>query len=130
MSSNGIGLPLTVCEAFQRTRMVDPDAVAFRTPGGAVAVTWAQYDSRVRAVAEGIAAANDTLSRVEQIKRHRILDSVWEAGGDELTPTLKLRRKPISEKYAVEIDELYSSGAVHTMDSLGERMRSTPMSAR
>ncbi|QII09099.1 long-chain fatty acid--CoA ligase [Rhodococcoides fascians A25f] len=89
------------------------------------------WDERIRTVVdEGIAAANDTLSRVEQIKRHRILDSVWEAGGDELTPTLKLRRKPISEKYAVEIDELYSSGAVHTLDSAGERMRSTPMSAR
>jgi long-chain acyl-CoA synthetase len=58
---------------------------------------------------------------VEQIKRHRILGGVWDAGGDELTPTLKLRRKPISEKYATEIEELYSSGTVHTLDSLGGR---------
>ncbi len=33
---------------------------------------------------------------------------VVEAGGDELTPTMKLKRKPIAEKYSAEIDELYN----------------------
>jgi long-subunit acyl-CoA synthetase (AMP-forming) len=32
----------------------------------------------------------------------------WEPGGDELTPTMKLRRKPIAEKYAEEIGALYA----------------------
>ena len=31
----------------------------------------------------------------------------WEPGGDELTPTMKLKRRPIAEKYAEDIDALY-----------------------
>jgi len=58
-------------------------------------------------VAAGIDAANQRLSRVEQIKKFAVLPAVWEPGGDELTPTMKLKRKPIGEKYATEIDQLY-----------------------
>jgi long-subunit acyl-CoA synthetase (AMP-forming) len=53
-------------------------------------------------------AANSRLSRVEQIKRFALLDEEWLPGGDELTPTMKLKRKPISEKYAERIEELYA----------------------
>jgi long-subunit acyl-CoA synthetase (AMP-forming) len=60
------------------------------------------------AVADGVAAANERLARVEQIKRHVILDSEWLPGGDELTPTMKLKRKPICAKYAEEIEALYA----------------------
>jgi long-subunit acyl-CoA synthetase (AMP-forming) len=52
--------------------------------------------------------ANDHLSRVEQIKRYTVLAAEWEPGGDELTPTMKLKRKPIAEKYAREIAALYA----------------------
>jgi long-chain acyl-CoA synthetase len=58
-------------------------------------------------VSRGIEEANSHLSRVEQIKRFAILPCDWLAGGDELTPTMKLKRKPIAEKYAAEIDALY-----------------------
>ncbi|MGE9807900.1 hypothetical protein [Janibacter sp. G1551] len=34
--------------------------------------------------------------------------SFWQAGGDELTPTLKLKRRPIADKYADVITRLYS----------------------
>src|SRR2546430_1988866 len=69
-------------------------------------------------VLAGIRTANTKLSRVEQIKRFRILPAIWEPGGDELTPTLKLRRKPIAEKYQHEIDELYAP--TPTPDTIAE----------
>ena len=60
------------------------------------------------AIAGAVEAANASLSRVEQVKRFVILDAEWQPGGDELTPTMKLKRKPIHAKYAAEIERLYS----------------------
>jgi long-chain acyl-CoA synthetase len=59
-------------------------------------------------VQRGVDAANEQLARVEQIKKFTILDEEWQPGGDELTPTMKLKRKPIMEKYAAEIEALYA----------------------
>src|ERR1700747_1140385 len=59
-------------------------------------------------IAAGVAEGNAKLSRVEQIKRFRILPSLWEPGGDEVTLTMKLKRRPIAAKYAAEIEELYA----------------------
>jgi long-subunit acyl-CoA synthetase (AMP-forming) len=59
-------------------------------------------------VEAGLAEANEQLARVEQVKKFAILPSDWEPGGDELTPTMKLKRKPIAEKYKSEIEALYS----------------------
>ena len=44
---------------------------------------------------------------LEQVKRIAIVDADWLPGGDELTPTMKLKRKPIQQKYASEIEQLY-----------------------
>jgi long-subunit acyl-CoA synthetase (AMP-forming) len=66
-------------------------------------------DERVRAaVQEGVDEANAKLARVEQIKRFHIVAGDWLPGGDELTPTMKLKRRPIADKYAAEIDALYA----------------------
>jgi long-chain acyl-CoA synthetase len=62
----------------------------------------------ISAVQEGVERANSQLSRVEQIKKFTVLPAEWLPGGDELTPTMKLRRKPIQEKYARDIDALYA----------------------
>jgi long-subunit acyl-CoA synthetase (AMP-forming) len=59
-------------------------------------------------IAAAVEAANAGLSRVEQIKRFEILDADWPPGGDELTPTLKLKRRPIEAKYAAVIGGLYA----------------------
>ncbi|GAA3054827.1 AMP-dependent synthetase/ligase [Actinokineospora globicatena] len=59
-------------------------------------------------VTAAIRAGNQKLSRTEQVKRFHILPTYWPPGGDELTPTLKLRRKPIAEKYAQAITNLYA----------------------
>ena len=58
-------------------------------------------------MAEAVGRANERLSRVEQIKKFKILDEDWLPGGDELTPTMKLKRKPIAEKYTAEIEAMY-----------------------
>jgi long-subunit acyl-CoA synthetase (AMP-forming) len=60
------------------------------------------------AIQAAVAEANSKMARVEQIKKFKILQTEWEPGGDELTPTMKLKRKPIDEKYAEEIEALYS----------------------
>jgi long-chain acyl-CoA synthetase len=59
------------------------------------------------AVQDGVDAANSKLSRVEQIKKFTIVPGDWAPGGDELTPTMKLKRKPIAEKYTSEIEAMY-----------------------
>ncbi len=67
-----------------------------------------QEQAVIDEVQRGIDKANADLARVEQIKRFKILPHDWEPGGDELTPTMKLKRKPVSDKYAKEIEELYA----------------------
>ena len=62
----------------------------------------------IKSIAAGVGEGNTKLSRVEQIKRFRVLPTFWEPGGDEITLTMKLKRRPIAEKYAVEIEELYA----------------------
>jgi long-subunit acyl-CoA synthetase (AMP-forming) len=67
-------------------------------------------EEKVReAIQAGVDDANAKLARVEQIKKFTIVPADWIPGGDELTPTMKLKRKPISEKYAEEIEALYAS---------------------
>ncbi|OBI26072.1 AMP-dependent synthetase [Mycobacterium sp. E1386] len=68
----------------------------------------ASHPEVISRIAAGVAEGNAKLSRVEQIKRFRILPSLWEPGGDEITLTMKLKRKPIMAKYASEIEELYA----------------------
>jgi long-subunit acyl-CoA synthetase (AMP-forming) len=66
-------------------------------------------DERMRAaVQEGVDAANAKLARVEQIKKFTIVEGDWLPGGDELTPTMKLKRKPIDQKYADVIEAMYA----------------------
>nr|WP_307817467.1 AMP-dependent synthetase/ligase [Nocardia acididurans] len=90
---------------------LDPDACAAYAeraglPDASPAVL--AEDPGVLAVIEsGIKAANEQLSRVEQIKKYRVLTATWEPGGDELTPKMSLKRKPIAEKYAADIEAMY-----------------------
>ena len=61
------------------------------------------------AVAEGVEAANAKLAKVEQVKKFTVVASDWLPGGDELTPTMKLKRKPIAEKYDAAIESMYGA---------------------
>ena len=59
------------------------------------------------AVAKAVESVNARVSNVEGIKRFTILPVEWTAESEELTPTLKLKRRVIFEKYAAEIEEMY-----------------------
>ena len=54
-----------------------------------------------------VAAANARLNRTEQVKRYRLLTEEWSPAGGELTPSLKLKRRVVREKYAAELESLY-----------------------
>ena len=62
-------------------------------------------------IAEAITRANTQLARVEQIKKHAVLKRFWLPDSDELTPTLKLKRRVIAEKYSDDIEALYAVAA-------------------
>jgi long-chain acyl-CoA synthetase len=91
---------------------LDPDvAPAFAQQHGiedASLESLARNEAVVAEVQRGIDAANEHLGGFEQIKRYKVLPTEWQPGGAELTPTMKLRRRPINERYAEEIEELYA----------------------
>jgi long-chain acyl-CoA synthetase len=99
-----------------------PYVVALLTLDGEAAPAWARSrgitadslaalasDPQVLAeVSAGVAAANEGLARVQQVKRWRLLPVEWTAETEELTPTLKLKRRVVHAKYADVIDSLYA----------------------
>jgi long-chain acyl-CoA synthetase len=52
-------------------------------------------------------AANERLSRPEQVKRFRLVSDQWSVDSGELTPTLKLRRRVVLARYTALVDALY-----------------------
>ena len=99
--------------------------VALLTLDGEVAPAWAKargieaapladlarHPVVLAAVGEAVATANQQLARVQQVKRWQLLPVEWTAESEELTPTLKLRRRIIHHKYADEISALYEQEA-------------------
>jgi long-chain acyl-CoA synthetase len=99
-----------------------PYVVALLTLDGDVAPAWAKAHgveagslaelaaspAVLAAVGEAVAAANERLARVQQVKRWRLLPVEWTAESEELTPTLKLKRRVVHAKYADDIDSLYA----------------------
>jgi len=100
-----------------------PYVVALLTLDGDVAPAWArahgieasslaqlaEEPAVLGAVGEAVATANQHLARVQQVKKWRLLPVEWTAESEELTPTLKLKRRVVHAKYADVIDALYES---------------------
>lgn len=62
----------------------------------------------IQAMAQAaVDAANERLSRPEQVKAFELLPVEWTAESEELTPTLKLKRRVVNQKYADVLDRLY-----------------------
>jgi long-chain acyl-CoA synthetase len=96
--------------------------VALLTLDGDVAPAWArargieasslaelaEQPAVLAEVGEAVAAANERLARVQQVKKWRLLPVEWTAESEELTPTLKLKRRVVHAKYADVIEALYA----------------------
>jgi long-chain acyl-CoA synthetase len=67
----------------------------------------ATHPAVLEEISQAVDAANARLARVQQVKRWRLLPDEWTAESEELTPTLKLKRRVIHAKYAETIDTLY-----------------------
>ncbi len=110
--------------------VLDPDAAVFAAQHGITGPTpagLANHPAVRAAVSAAVNTANRRLSRAEQIKRFAILPTFWEPGGDEITPTMKLKRGPIAAKYADVIDSLHAAAGepAHTGPPPGRPVTST-----
>ncbi|MDL4820696.1 AMP-dependent synthetase/ligase [Actinomadura opuntiae] len=99
-----------------------PYVVALITLDGEVAPVWAaahgiettdlaalaEHPLVLEEVGKAVEDANARLARVQQVKKWRLLPAEWTAESEELTPTLKLRRRVVHGKYAEAIDALYA----------------------
>jgi long-chain acyl-CoA synthetase len=68
----------------------------------------ARHPAVVAAVTAGVAEANSHLARIEQVKRFAVLPREWTPESGELTPTQKLKRRVVLDRYADEIASLYA----------------------
>ncbi|MEX0811730.1 MAG: long-chain fatty acid--CoA ligase [Chitinophagales bacterium] len=62
----------------------------------------------LQAYEEEINKYNDEFGKWEQVKRFKLLPKEWSVDSGELTPTMKLKRRVIHERYAKEIEDLYN----------------------
>jgi len=86
-------------------------APGWASSNGLTFSTIAEFSREPRVHAEiqkAVDDANQHVSQVEKIKRFTILPTEWTVDSEELTPTLKLKRRVIHEKYAEEIEALYA----------------------
>ena len=74
---------------------------------GADLAELAQHPQILAAVQQAVDSANERLSRPEQVKSFELLPVEWTAESEELTPTLKLKRRVVNAKYADVVDRLY-----------------------
>src|SRR6266850_154403 len=68
----------------------------------------AEHPSTIAEVRRALTVANTHLARIEQFKRFTILPDEWSAESEELTPTMKLKRRVIYTKYKDQIDAMYA----------------------
>jgi long-chain acyl-CoA synthetase len=64
-----------------------------------------------------VKGVNATLARFESLKRFRVVAEEWTQDSGELTPSMKLKRRVITERYAALIDEFYADEATARADS-------------
>ncbi len=86
----------------------------------------AEHPKVVDEVRRALTVANSHLSRVEQFKRFTILPAEWSPESEELTPTMKLKRRVIESKYKPQIEAMYGDPpGGHSVDPEREVARAT-----
>jgi long-chain acyl-CoA synthetase len=92
--------------------VLDPEvAPAWAKQRGIEAATIAELAQHPDVLAEvdsNVKEANKRFSQVEQVKKFTLLTEEWLPDSDELTPTMKLKRRGVNEKYAAEIEAIYA----------------------
>ena len=78
---------------------------------GATMAQLVEHPAVIEEVRRALTAANTHLSRVEQFKRFTMLPTEWSPESEELTPTMKLKRRVIHSKYGPQIEAMYATPA-------------------
>ncbi|MEV5784409.1 AMP-dependent synthetase/ligase [Streptomyces sp. NPDC052287] len=95
---------------------LDPDFLAHWrgtwTKGEAAAPRDAREENELREeVRRAVASANSTVSPTESIRVFRVLPEPFDLANGLLTPSMKLRRDAISQRFAAEIDAMYQTSS-------------------
>src|SRR5438270_4672465 len=86
----------------------------------------AEHPKIVAEVRRALTVANSHLSRVEQFKRFTILPSEWSPESEELTPTMKLKRRVLESQYKPQIEAMYGDPpGGHSVDPERETAKAT-----
>lgn len=91
--------------------VLDPEAYpVWASQHGAPAdIAAAADDPKVLAeVGRAVSEGNTELAKVEQVKKWTVLGSEWTPDSGELTPTMKLKRNVIHDKYREQIESMYA----------------------
>ena len=92
-----------------------PMAVAAEIGSDATTIAELAADEVFREhVQKAVDTINSTLARFGTIKRIAILSDTFSVESGELTPTMKMKRKVVNQKYAGEIDSLYAEDGATT----------------
>jgi long-chain acyl-CoA synthetase len=91
-------LDIDIAPAWARSRGIEAQTLA----------ELAEHPEVREEVERQVGEANARFSRVEQIKKFTVLHHEWLPDSEELTPTMKLKRRGVLRKYADHIESMYS----------------------
>ncbi|WP_408896311.1 AMP-dependent synthetase/ligase [Nocardioides sp. R1-1] len=104
----GEGRPYVVAVLTLDAEIAPLVAAQLGIPSGISLAELAQHPAMLAVAQQAVDAANERLSRPEQVKAWELLPVEWTAESEELTPTLKLKRRVVHAKYADVLERLYA----------------------
>ncbi|WGX98502.1 long-chain fatty acid--CoA ligase [Nocardioides sp. L-11A] len=104
----GEGRPYVVAMLTLDAEIAPLVATQLGIPAGTSLAELAQHPAMLAVAQQAVDAANERLSRPEQVKAWELLPVEWTAESEELTPTLKLKRRVVHTKYADVLERLYA----------------------